>query len=212
LTVEWVEGAPLEPPVYLDASVVVAFLVRGHAFYDSAARLLAQVLGTASPIVLSDLVVVESVWGLTKLAYKEHFRAQTNQLDPTKYRRNHAAIFASQSAKVTSFASWLEALETIPHPFSHVRPNRAEFLELPTHLVEYMETFGLEGSDAANLALARAGKARTFVTADSDYRDIPTPEPGSGLTVVLIRSSAAPTAPAKPDAQPGRTKRGRRRH
>lgn len=194
MTTEWSAGTPIEGPVYLDANVVVAYLVRGHQFYGKAFSLMGDLLSAGSPILLSDLSVIESIWGLTSIALGELKQwPASKRFDPTTYRRDHQELFTKRGATVGSFAAWLEQLGDTGYPIEVVHHSRREWVSKATLMISYMQAFGLIGQDAAHLSIA-TGKAKSFVTCDRAFEVVNGERAPVGLQVVLIR----PDSPVEP--------------
>lgn len=193
---DWTAGTPIAAPVYLDANVVIAYLVHGHQHYVKAASLMADLMTAGSPILLSDLGIIESTWGLTNVALRELKRwPPSKRFDPTAFRRDRHELFEKRGATVGSFAQWLEQLGAAGYPIDVVHTSRMDWPSKSALMISYMRAFGLLGNDAAHLSIA-TGNAKSFVTCDLGFEVVAGADAPAGLEVVLIRPDTAAGPPA----------------
>lgn len=207
MAIQWTDGTPIASPVFLDSSVIVAFLVSGHPNYVPAAKVIAEVTSARTPIVLSELVIAESVWALTKIAFRDLRHLPANHpLDPARWRRDFRDTFAKQGAKVALFSDWFNVLAAAGYPIAVVAQSHNQWLATPALLAKYMNAFGLQGYDAAHLSIA-ARHAKSFVSADKAYHAVGGAEAPAGLSVLVLvppptaavaPSPAATSRPSKP--------------
>ena len=169
---------------------MVGGLVSSHHLYPQAARLFGDLLAGGTSIVLSDLVINESLWVLARLAYCD-LTGQPPSAHWTKaiYVHHQASIFLHQGAKLSAIRDWLAMLDAAGHPIDVVRSTKGQWIGVVDRTLAFMKDFGLTPADAAHLALAEI-HAQTFVTADGDYRKITGSAAPQGLTVLIVQSSS----------------------
>jgi predicted nucleic acid-binding protein len=206
----------LDGPVYLDANVLASFLVNGHPLYPSSAALIGDLLAGQIPIVLSDLVLTESLWALSHLAYCDAFGHTRYDVDfkHATYKRHHAAIFGSaHGEKVAAVVEFVRSLEDL-HLLVVSHPKNSEWVMQVDSTHALMRSDRLLPGDATHLAIAE-GHARTLVTADESLAKTGGVSPAK-LSMVWLRPSrpartARALARARQKVRPQRSgKAGRR--
>ena len=188
---------------------MASFLVNGHPLYPNSAALIGELLAGQIPIVLSDLVLTESLWALSHLAYCDAFGHRNYNVDfkQATYKKNHAAIFGSaHGQKVAAVVDFVRSLEAI-HALVVSHPKNSEWVRQVDLTHTYMRTDRLLPGDATHLAIAE-GHARTLVTADEAFAKTGGVPP-SKLNLVWLRPSVPP-AIARAPASSRRTEDHRR--
>lgn len=184
----WSVGDPTPGPVYLDANVLIGFVTAGHPLGASAGQVVSEVLASGQSLVLSDLVMSESAWGLAREAFRIEIRPKGGE--PTwggekSYLRFHAAIFGRHAKVVGSVLAFLGSLQAAGHPIDVVGGAMPAWLGYHQRAMELMQAFRLAPSDATHLALASVW-ARTFITADRKFRDVVGPDAPAGLVMYML--------------------------
>jgi predicted nucleic acid-binding protein len=164
-------------------------------------------------VVLSDLVLSESLWALTRLAYCDAFGHTSYDVEfkTATYRRHHAKIFGGahgpKVAAVVDFVRDLERLNMLV--VSH--PANAEWVDQVDRTHGWMRSDRLMPADATHLAIAEK-HARTLVTADEAFAKTGGVSPAK-LTIVWLRPAVtAPTPPASAVRQSSRSARKDKKH
>lgn len=182
----WQEGTAVASPVYFDANVLVGAAVTRHPFYKKAAQLIGELLASEAHILVSVLTVQESLWALAHLSYCELYHHPSTVLfKESTYKKHLEEIFRAHGPRMEAISrmlhDWSEAGVTV-----QVVPNtRPDFLLASDLTPRYMREFRLTPADAAHLALAET-HAKSFVTADSEFRQVARQATAHTLTVVHL--------------------------
>jgi predicted nucleic acid-binding protein len=83
--IDWTPQLTVDPPVYLDANVLVGAIVRTHRLYPTCVKLTATLLAGKSNILLSAVSVDECLWAIAKLAYCKLSNAPQNTRNWNKW-------------------------------------------------------------------------------------------------------------------------------
>lgn len=167
--VEWQPDIDVEPPVYMDANILVGATVRNHRLYRSCVELIGNLLAGRLPILVSPLTVEECLWAIARLSYYEltHQRRGVH-FNPMVYARWCDRIFEAHGTRIAAVSSTLRDWSGAGAPVEVIPRTQSQWdrtLELtPT----YMRECRLTPADAFHLALAET-HARTFITADSGF-------------------------------------------
>jgi predicted nucleic acid-binding protein len=165
--VNWKPGTVIAPPVYLDANILVGFVVRNHPLYRQTAGLVAELLAGQSSLYVSLLTVQESLWAIARLSYYELAHQRPDQhFSQSIYNRWRERIFKAHSARFTAVGSMLQAWEESGVPVEVVPKSETQLWRILDLTPRYMRQHRLTPADATHLALAQT-HARTFATADT---------------------------------------------
>ena len=160
----WQVGTTIQEPVYLDANILVGFVVRGHPLYDKCAALIGEILASQLTIFVSLLTVQESLWALARLSYME-LSNQRHHFSQSLYERWLDRIISAHGARFTAIGSMIRAWSEAGVPVEVVPKETAPFIESLELTAEYMRQLKLTPADAAHLAVAKT-HAKTLATAD----------------------------------------------
>jgi len=167
---EWRPGLTLQPPVYLDSSVLIASFVTKDHRYTETTQLFADLLTNQAQMFLSILTVSESLWGLAKTSYLELFNKKSREHFAPHIFRNHLeAIYNRYGDRMrSSVHDWLRdwraagiTIDLLPTPDNIERISAAAPV--------YMQTFQLASADAVHLATAETA-AMSFLTTDTEFQ------------------------------------------
>lgn len=181
----WQRGAPIGTPVYLDANVLVGATFRNHPLYRTCAAMLAQLLGSQHQVLISAVVLSEHLWATCKLCYCDVMKKPPHaHFNKSLYKKWHAQIFGKHGTTISGINALLGTL--VKTGSLGVVPDSAAHMDPVMNLTfTYMQQARLTAADAMHLAIAET-YARTFVTADGDYRGIAAQFPGGQLTVLHL--------------------------
>ena len=185
--VDWVQGLAIDPPVYMDANILVGSLISNHPLYGKCVHLTGKLLADKAEIMLSVLSVNESIWAIAKLAYCDIYKHA-----PRKVTWNRK-IYENQRAKIfQSYESWIDSVRKAVEDWTNagakidvVPTTRAVFEDVLGLIPVYMRDVKLTTADAIHLAIAEK-HARSFLTADSDFDEIRQNPPAGDLVVVKL--------------------------
>lgn len=185
--VDWVQGLDIEPPVYMDANILVGSLIRNHPLYGKCINMTGKLLADRVEIMLSVLSVNESIWAIAKLAYCELYK------HPPKKVTWNKNIYQNQRTKIfQSYESWIDSVRKAVEDWTNagakidVVPNTRDVFEDVLGLIPvYMKEVKLTTADAIHLALAQK-YARSFLTADSDFEEVRQNPPAGDLVVIKL--------------------------
>ena len=184
--VDWTPQLAIDPPVYLDASVLVGTIVRTHRLYSTCVKLTATLLEGKSNILLSTVSVNECIWATTKLAYCALFRHPSNvKFSKDIYLRWCEKIFESYGGWITAVGSMMKDWSNAGVPIEVIPKTDALWEHVVDLTPDYMKQLKLTPADAIHLALAQT-HARTFVTADSDFEEVRKNPPAGELVIVKL--------------------------
>jgi len=170
--IDWQPGTVVEPPVYLDANVLVGAVISGHRLYRSCITLLGELLLNRSRILVSALSIQECLWAIVRLSYYDLNNRQPPNAHFTQviYKRWCDRIFAAYGSRINAVNSmlndWVSAGVQI-----EVVPGMDTFWSVSRMTPAYMRQLRLAPADAFHLALAQA-HARTFITGDADFQSV----------------------------------------
>lgn len=183
---DWTPQLAIDPPVYLDANILVGTIVRTHRLYPACVRLTATLLAGKSDILLSAMSVNECLWATAKLAYCQLAKQPPNaHWSKRLYLRWCERIFASYEGWITAVGSMMKNWSSAGVPIE-VIPKRDALWEHVVNLTpHYMREFKLSPADAMHLALAET-HARTFITADSDFEEVQKNPPVGELVILHL--------------------------
>ncbi len=167
--VDWTPQLTVDPPVYLDANVLVGAIVSTHPLYPTCVRLTAALLTGKSSLLVSAVSLNECLWATAKLAYCQLANQHPNS-NWTKsiYLRWCDRIFQSYKGWLTAVGSMMKDWSNAGVPIEVVPKTEALWEHVVGLAPGYMQQFKLTPADAIHLALAQT-HARTFITADSDF-------------------------------------------
>ena len=182
----WQPGTALNSPVYLDANVLVGATVTKHRLYRQAVEVVGDLLASGATILVSLLGVQESLWALAKLSYLDLFRLGSNtRFTQRIYERHCDKIFEKYGERISAVPAMLRGWSEAGVTVASVSKTDSDFLQVSDLTPRYMRQCGLTPGDAAHLALAKT-HARTFVTADSDFKSVAESDLLGDLVVVHL--------------------------
>jgi len=175
---------------------LASFLVNGHPLYPKSVAIIGDLLAGKTGIVLSDLVVSESLWALSHLAYCDAFGHTSYDVEfkNATFRKHHAVIFeGAHSGKVAAVVDFVKGLQDLGQlRVSH--PNNAEWIRQINRTHERIRSDRMLPGDATHLAIAEQ-HARTLVTADEAFAKTGGISPAK-LNMVWVRpGTPSPPAP-----------------
>ncbi len=183
---DWQPTQVITPPVYLDANVLVGSKVNNHPLYSSCAQILANMLTTQAGIIVSALSLDESIWAIAKLAYLDLNNLPSDaNWNKRIYQRWCERIFEKYGPWLHAACDMVKDLKNAGAPIEFVPGTWAEFNNMLDLAPKYMRQFRLTPADAFHLALA-AGRAQTFITADSDFATLGRTATTGSLTILHI--------------------------
>lgn len=185
--VDWVQGLDIDPPVYMDANILVGSLISNHPLYGKCINMTGKLLADKVEIMLSVLSVNESIWAIAKLAYCELYKHKPKKVT---WNKN---IYQNQRTKIfQSYASWIDSVRKAVEDWKNagakidIVPNTRDVFEDVLGLIPvYMKEVKLTTGDAIHLALAQK-HARSFLTADSDFEEVRQNPPAGDLVVIKL--------------------------
>lgn len=185
--VDWTPQLAIDPPVYLDANVLVGAIVRTHRLYPTCVRLTATLLAGKSSILLSAVSVDECLWATAKLAYCQLFGhdPSTKGWNKPTYLRWCEKIFESYEGWITAVGSMMKDWSSAGVPIEVIPKTDVLWEHVVDLTPHYMRQFKLSPADAMHLALAQT-HARTFITADSDFEEIKKNPPVGELVILHL--------------------------
>lgn len=185
--VDWTPQLAIDPPVYLDANVLVGAIVSIHPLYPSCIQLTANLLTGKSSILISPVSLDECLWATAKLAYCQ----LANQLPSTRgwnkrtYLNWCERIFASYEGWITAVGSMIKDWSNAGVPIEVIPKTDVLWEHVVDLTPKYMQQLKLTPADAMHLALAET-HARTFITADSDFEEIKKNPPVGELVILHL--------------------------
>ena len=184
--VDWMPGLDIDPPVYLDANILVGSIISNHPLYGKCVNLTANLLASKREILLSVLSVDESIWTIAKLAYFELYNhPSTANWGRKVYDRQRDKIFQFYESWINSVREIVKAWSKAGARIDVVPKTREVFEDVLDLIPRYMKEVKLAPADATHLALAQT-HARSFVTADSDFAEIQQNPPAGDLVVIKL--------------------------
>ena len=185
---EWQPGLTLEPPVYLDASVLVTSFVTKDPRYKETTRIFGDLLSNQTQMLVSVLTLSESLWGLAKVSYLELFNHKPNvHFNPQIFRKHVVAIYERYGDRMTSSVHhWLRDWRAAGIRID-VLPVSDDIERISATAPVYMREFQLASADAVHLATAEAAAA-SFLTTDTEFQR------AEGLPLQICRITGASTA------------------
>lgn len=181
----WQAGTTIQGPVYLDANLLVGFVVRGHPLYDKCAALIGEILASQLTIFVSLLAVQEALWAIAHLSYVELSHQRPDHFSQSLYKRWLDRIISAHGARLTAIGSMIHAWSEAGVPVEVVPKETAPFIESLELTPEYMRQLKLTPADAAHLAVAKT-HAKTLATADQPLARASGNVDLGGLEVLLV--------------------------
>jgi predicted nucleic acid-binding protein len=183
--VDWTPQLAIDPPVYLDANVLVGTIIRTHRLYPTCVRLTATLLAGKSSVLISPVSLDECLWATAKLAYCQltHQHPYTKGWNKKTYLKWCEKIFASYEGWITAVGSMIKDWSNAGVPIEVIPKTDALWEHVVDLTPKYMQQLKLTPADAIHLALAQT-HARTFITADSDF-EVLRKNPAAGELVIL---------------------------
>lgn len=177
--VDWTPQLTIDPPVYLDANVLVGAIVRTHRLYPTCVKLTATLLTGKSSVLVSPVSLDECLWATAKLAYCQlTHNPPSAHWNKRIYLRWCEKIFESYEGWITAVGSMMKDWSNAGVPIEVIPKTEALWGHVVDLTPSYMQQFKLSPADAIHLALAQT-HARTFITADSDFEEVcKNPPPG----------------------------------
>ena len=185
---DWQPGLTLQPPVYLDASVLVASFVSNDPRYKETTQLFGDLLTNQTQMLVSVLTVSESLWGLAKVSYHELFKKKSGaHFAPHIFRKHVEAIYERYGDRMTSSVHhWLRDWRAAGIKID-LLPASGDIERISAAAPVYMQAFQLASADAVHLATAEAAAA-SFLTTDTEFQR------AEGLPLQIWRITGASTA------------------
>jgi len=184
--VDWVPGLDIDPPVYMDANILVGSLISNHPLYSKCANLTGKLLADKVEIVLSVLSVDESIWAIAKLAYCEIYKHQPRVAwNKHIYQNQRDKIFQSHKSWINFVRGAVKDWASAGASIDVVPKTREVFGDVLDLIPIYMKEVKLTPADATHLAIAQTN-ARSFLTADSDFDEVRQNPPTGDLVVVKL--------------------------
>jgi len=186
--VDWTPQLTVDPPVYLDANILVGTIVRTHHLYPTCVKLIATLLTGKSSVLISPVSLDECLWATAKLAYCRLFKhphPSTVRWSKDIYLKWCEKIFESYEGWITAVGSMMKDWSNAGVPIEVIPKTDALWEHVVDLTPHYMRQFKLSSADAMHLALAET-HARTFVTADSDFAEIQKNPPAGELVILHL--------------------------
>ncbi len=184
--VDWTPQLAIDPPIYLDANVLVGTIVRTHRLYPTCVNLTAALLTGKSGILLSAVSVNECIWATTRLAYYALFGHSSNvKFSKDIYLKWREKIFESYGGWITAVGSMMKDWSNAGVPIEVIPKTDALWERVVDLTPVYMRQLKLTPADAIHLALAQT-HARTFITADSDFEEVRKNPPAGELVILHL--------------------------
>jgi predicted nucleic acid-binding protein len=182
----WQVGTVLDSPVYLDANVLVGAVVSNHRLYRQAAQVVGELLAGGATIVISLLVLHESLWALARISYYDLFKlGSKSNFNQGIYAKHCGSIFERYGERMYAVHSMLRGWSEAGVEISSVPKTNAALLEVSDLTPKFMRRCGLAPGDAAHLALAK-NHAHTFVTGDGHFTGVAQSDLVEDLIVVHL--------------------------
>lgn len=184
--IDWRPGTQIDGPVYVDANVLVGAIIRNHRLYASCASVIGQLLVTQCCVQVSAVAVEECLWAIAGHCYREMYHHKpTVKFTKATYSKWRDQIFAKYSARMTAIGSMLRDWARAGVPIDVIPTMGPEWDRTLELLPLYMRQCRLTPADACHLALAE-NYARTFITADADFRTAANVLSAPSLTILHI--------------------------
>ena len=182
----WQPGVTLAAPVYLDANIVVGYVVRNHPLYKKSVELLGHLLTQRCQLQISLLAVEESLWAIARLSYFELANQPSTALfSQGAFERWRDRIFAAHGDRFDAVGSMFEDLKNAGVQIDIVPNQTTDWTKVIRSTTKYIRQLKLTPADAAHLAVAEAC-AKTIATGDSDIVNAANLAGISGLTVLHV--------------------------
>lgn len=187
--INWQPTLAIESPIYLDANILVGITVSNHPLYTTCVQLVASILIKKSSILISAISMDECMWATTKLAY-----CQLTNTPPNSGAHWSKKIYSRWCDKIfnSPYGVWVSAvskmivdLKKAGVTINLVPDEDLEFENIIELAPGYMNKYKLTPADAFHLAIAEK-KARSFITADSDFNGLQSNLPSGELTIIHI--------------------------
>ena len=170
LVKRWQPGHSFQSPVYLDANVLVGYVVSNHDLYESCKDVIGELLVAGVPILVSMITVQEAWWGMFRESYRTLSRQRPDsRFSRSTFRRHRAAAFEKHGGWIDGVAQAIHDWQEAGHPVDVVPDSKTFAPAMTSAAIRYMRDLDFTPDDALHLALAET-HAGTFVTADSDFR------------------------------------------
>ncbi len=184
--VDWTPQLTIDPPVYLDANVLVGTIVRTHSLYPTCVKLTATLLASKCSVLISPVSLNECLWATAKLAYCQLFKHPSKvQWGKNLYLKWREKIFESYEGWITAVGSMMKDWSNAGVPIEVIPKTDALWEHVVDLTPGYMQQLKLTPADAMHLALAQT-HARTFITADSDFEVIRGNPPDGELVILHL--------------------------
>ena len=170
LVKRWQPGHSFQSPVYLDANVLVGYVVSNHDLYKSCKDVVGELLIAGAPILVSMITVQEAWWGMFRESYRVINRQKPDsRFSRSAFRRHRAAAFEKHGDWIEGVAQAIHDWQEAGHPVDVVPDSNTFAPAMTSAAIRYMRDLDFTPDDALHLALAET-HAGTFVTADSDFK------------------------------------------
>jgi len=187
--VEWNSELDIEAPIYLDANIIVGAVVRNHPLYESCAKLTAKILIAKADILVSMVQLDESLWAIAKLCYcdiNNHPMNVNTHWTKKTYKKWCEKIFSSYEGWITAPGFMIKEWSEVGVPVEVIPKTEAQLNMILEMTSKYMRDFKLTPADAIHLATAQSS-AKTFITADSDFKEVSKSPPEGDLVIVDVK-------------------------
>ena len=165
--VTWHPGLSIDEPVYLDANVLVGYVIRSHIHYGLCVQLLAELIAANAKLCFSLLTVQESLWAIARISYQTVNRAASPNFSQGIYNRWLDRMFEAHSPWFSAIGAVIDDWVQAGIPIEVVPKEETQLLQVLNLTPQYMIQHKLTPADATHLALAQT-HAKTLVTADRD--------------------------------------------
>lgn len=167
---QWQPGHSLSSPVYLDANVLVGYVVSSHDLYKSCKEVIGELLIDGAPILVSTITLQEAWWGMFRESYRKINRQRgQSRFSRGIYKRHREAAFQHHGEWIEGVSQAVHSWQEAGHPVKVVPDSSSFDAALIYAAIRFMRDLALTPEDALHLALA-AAHAGTFITADSDFK------------------------------------------
>lgn len=184
--IEWTPQVTINPPVYLDANIIIGSIVNTHRLYPTCVNLTANLLISKSTVLISPVTLNECLWAVSKLAYCQLSNNRPNaNWNMSIYMRWLDRIFASYGAWITAVGTMIRDWSNVGVPIEVIPKTDILWGQVTDLTPSYMQDLKLCPADAIHLALAET-HAQTFVTADSDFEEVRKNPPSGKLVIIHI--------------------------
>ena len=184
--VTWSPHISIQPPVYLDANILVGYLIRGHRLYRAASQVVAEILASQSQLVISSLVMQESLWGIVAASWYEMIRQPPKDaFTLTIYNRWKDKLLKTYGPRFTALSTTVKSWADAGHPISVIPATQDELISITSEAPTFMRQLRLPPADAFHMSSAVAG-AKTFITSDAAFNNASVNSLPGSLVVLYV--------------------------